>query len=66
MDHQKVVDGEAPVVLEIIGGAVLVIAKLCKDDDDVRVGVAKAMAKRHFRKLPAAVSGGGWRLAPLW
>jgi hypothetical protein len=43
-----------------------VIAELHEDDDDVRLRVAKAMAKRRFRKFPAAVSGDGWRLAPLW
>jgi hypothetical protein len=65
MAHQKVVDGEAPAVLKIVSGVVSVIADLREDDDDVWVGVAKAMAKRRFRKHPAAVSGGGWRLAPL-
>jgi hypothetical protein len=64
--HRKEVNGEVPAVLEIVGGVVPVIAELREDDDDVRVGVAKVMAKQCFRKLPAAVSGGGWRLALLW
>jgi hypothetical protein len=32
-------------------GAVPVIAELHEDDDDVRLGVAKAMAERHFQKF---------------
>jgi hypothetical protein len=32
------------------------------DDDDVQFGVVKAMVKRCLQNLPAAVSGGGWRL----
>jgi hypothetical protein len=63
MAHRKEVDGVVPVVLEIVGGAGPVIFELREDDDGVRYGVAKAMAKRRFRELPAAVSGGGWRLA---
>jgi hypothetical protein len=58
MAHRKEVDGEAPAILEIVSRAVPVIAEL-REDDDVRVGVAKAMAKRRFLKFPAAVSGGG-------
>jgi hypothetical protein len=46
--HWKEVDGEASAVLEIVDGAVPVIAELHEDDDDVRLGVAKAMAKRRF------------------
>jgi hypothetical protein len=48
MPHRKEVDGEVPAVLEIVGGAVPVIVELCKDDDSVRYGVAKAMTKRRF------------------
>jgi hypothetical protein len=48
--------------LDLHGEGVTAIAELHEGDDDVRFGVAKAMAKRRFRKLPAAVSGGGWRL----
>jgi hypothetical protein len=44
MAHRKEVDGEVPVVLEIIGGAVLAIVEL-REDDGIRYRVAKAMAK---------------------
>jgi hypothetical protein len=62
-DHRKEIDGEVPAVLEVVGGAVPAIVELCEDDDDVQFGVAKAMAKRRLQNLPAAVLGGGWRLA---
>jgi hypothetical protein len=52
MAHWKEVDGAVPATVE-----------LRKDDDSIRYGVAKVMTKRRFRELPAAVSGGGWRLA---
>jgi hypothetical protein len=48
--------------LDLHGEGVPAIAELREGDDDVRFGVAKVMAMRHFRKLPASVSGGGWRL----
>jgi hypothetical protein len=55
------VDGEVLAALDLDGEGVPVIAEL-REDDDVWLGVAKAMAKRCFRKFPAAVSGDGWRL----
>jgi hypothetical protein len=56
------VDGEVLAALDLDGEGVPVITELREDDDDVWLGVAKAMAKRCFQKFPAAVSGDGWRL----
>jgi hypothetical protein len=42
------VDGEVLAALDLGGEGVPVIAELREDDDDVWLGVAKAMAKRCF------------------
>jgi hypothetical protein len=43
------------------GDADLGVLVVSEVRDNVQLEVAEAMAKRRHRKLPVAVSGGGWR-----